>query len=481
MLENLKPEKPFYYFEEISKIPRGSGDTKAISDYLVSFAKEHGLNYIQDKVNNVIIFKDGTKGYENSEPVIIQGHMDMVCEKEKNSKHDFSKDPLELEINDDFISAKETTLGGDDGVAVAIGLAILDSNDIPHPPIEAVFTVDEETSMLGASHIDLSKLKGKKIINIDSENMGTLTVGCAGGLDVKVKLDLDSAKVKGSQYEVSISNLVGGHSGTEIDKERGNANVLLARVLNILYEEYDILLVDMKGGSKRNAIPVSATASIVLDTEYEKEVSKKLEKIEKELKNEYKYSDKDISISMKRVTGEKTLECINSNDTLKIISLLMLLPNGVDSMNAAIPSLVESSSNVAIVECNGKHFCVDISVRSSVSSKKYTIADKITVLANLIGASVETGGDYPAWEYKKDSKLSEIMTKVYERKYGEKPKVEVIHAGLECGIFSEKIKGMDAVSIGPDIYDIHTFNERLSISSFKECYEFVEDTLGELK
>ena len=467
VLENLKPEKVFEYFEDLCAVPHGSGNTKQISDYCVNFAKEHGFSFVQDSLNNVIIRKDASAGYENSPTVILQGHLDMVCEKDSTSEIDFLKDGLSLRLDGDFVSADGTTLGGDDGIAVAMALSVLDSTDILHPPLEVLFTTDEETGMYGADGLDASLLKGKILLNIDSEDEGILTVGCAGGARADIRKSLtfgETAKTK----KIVISGLAGGHSGVEIHKNRHNANKLMIELLNSIP---NVKLAYVSGGAKDNVIPNRCECSVCADCDL-------TEIIDTFIKDKYNSADPNLQIT---VTDGVVLPVINEKATREIIDLICALPNGVQKMSTQIPSLVQTSLNLGVVKIENNTLYCTFSVRSSVNSEKYEILNTLKNIADSFGADFSDHGHYPAWEYRENSHLRDVMVKTFEKLYGRKPTVDVIHAGLECGIFCDKIDGLDAVSFGPVLFDIHTVNERLSVSSVQRTYEFLCETLKNLR
>ena len=480
VLVGLKPEKVMYFFEEISKMPRGSKNTKGISDYCVNFAKERGLFYIQDGLNNVIIKKNATIGREEDAGIIIQGHLDMVTEKKEESNHDFSKDGLSLYVDGDFIKAEGTTLGADNGIAIAYALAILDSVDISHPFLEVILTVDEEIGMDGAKFINLDNLKGKYLLNLDNEEEGVLIAGCAGGARVKVGFQINKVIKKGKAIEFKISGLKGGHSGVLIHKERANAAILAGILLYKLSSEYDFSLVNFKSGNKDNAIPREAEFVIIPNDGQEDLCIKKICEMSKVLFGEYSKVDPDILISSENLEF-KEYKIIDDESKKKIIDFLFLTPNGVINRSTYIDDLVETSLNLGIVGLFEDEFSFSYSVRSSVESRKNLLIEKISKLSNLFGAKIVIDGVYPSWEYKKDSNLRDLMSKIYREKKGKELKIEVIHAGLECGYILSKRPELDAVSYGPDMYDIHTTEERISISSIEKTYEFIIDILKEIR
>ncbi|MBE5924232.1 MAG: aminoacyl-histidine dipeptidase [Lachnospiraceae bacterium] len=484
LLEGLQPEKVFYYFEEISNIPRGSYHEKAISDYLVEFAKAHGITYFQDELYNVVMQVSASKGRENDEPVILQGHMDMVCEARPGVDIDMEKEPLKLCVDGDYVYAKDTTLGGDDGIAVAYMLAIADDENISHPPLEYIITVSEEVGMEGANGIDLSMLKGHAMLNVDSEDEGVFTTSCAGGVSVHVTLPLDREDLSDdvSLVELSVSGLVGGHSGCEIDKGRANANKILGRALYELSEKVDFCIVKLWGGKKDNAIPIQANAIIGLSEDNAiKTLEDFLEKLNQELKKEYLKVDENITLFSKRIANIKSdtmSKAFTESSRDKIITYLMCVPNGIQNMSMSVPGLVETSLNLGILETKENHLFAQHSVRSSVSTRKEYVVKQLQSLAIALGGKVECKGDYPAWEYREDSKVRDRAVLLWKQMYGKEPVVEGIHAGLECGLLAAKIKNLDCISIGPDMNDIHTYNERLSISSTKRVYDFIVEFLN---
>ncbi|SHE95124.1 aminoacyl-histidine dipeptidase [Caloramator proteoclasticus] len=483
VLRGLEPQLVFEYFEEISKIPRGSGNEKAISDYLVDFAKKHNLEVIQDKALNVIIKKPGTKGYENAPTVIIQGHMDMVCEKNKDTRHDFEKDAIQLRLDGDYIYANGTTLGADNGIAIAYALAILASNDIPHPPIEVLLTVEEETGMGGAMALDGSNLKGKMLINIDSEEEGKLLVSCAGGVRTthKIKANLVDADKNKAAYTISIRGLKGGHSGMEIDKGRGNANKIMGRILDDLARELNFDLVEINGGSKMNAIPRECDATILINENDLQKLQDKINEWDKILKNELRSSDANVNVFVSKIDKEIN-KCFDSDTKNKVIASLVLIPNGIQTMSMAIDGLVESSTNLGVVETKENEILFQSAVRSSVRSLKYNILNQAKKVAEVIGAELVADSDYPEWQYDPDSKLRQLFMDVYKRMFGKDAEIVAIHAGVECGLFKEKLgEDVDMISFGPNLYDVHTPDEHISISSVKRMWDYLLAVLKEIK
>lgn len=478
--EELYPQRVFYYFEQIAAIPHGSRNTKAISDYLVDFAKEHNLVWYQDENNNVVIVKEASAGYEAAEPIIIQGHMDMVCEKEKGVDIDFEKDGLKLYIDGDFLKAEGTTLGGDDGIAVAYALALLDSQEIAHPKLEVVITVDEEIGMLGADAIDLSMLTGHTMLNIDSDVEGSFLTGCAGGMAVNVTLPIKRVMQSGEKVALTITGLEGGHSGSEIDKEHGNANILMGRLLRALFEETPFGIISLAGGLKDNAIPRECVTELLVPQENVNLVKEIAEKLDIELKKEFMTADPSVCIEFEDL-GKKEESILDFGSVSRVIFYLRSVPNGVQHMSQVMHGMVETSLNLGIMELKEDALHTVTSIRSSVGTRKADLLDRVTAIVELLGGEAEVEGDYPAWEYKQDSSLRPQIAKVYKQLYGKDPVFETIHAGLECGLLSEKIKNLDCVSFGPDNFDIHTPKERLSISSTGRVWDFIVEFLRQAK
>lgn len=480
-LNHLKPKMVWKYFEEISQIPRGSGNEKEISNYLVDFAKSFNLPVIQDETLNVIIKKNGTLGYENAPVVILQGHMDMVCEKNKDTKHDFLKDSLDLAVEEDYVFARETTLGGDNGIAVAYGLALLASESIPHPPLEVVFTTNEETGMEGAANLDVSHLKGKILINLDSEEEGEFLTSCAGGGRAHLILKPQWIKQEkiGPVYSIQIRKLKGGHSGQEIDKGRGNANKIMGRILLDLQEEISFDLISFNGGAKDNAIPREADAIIQIESKEKDILLQKIKQWNDILKNEYRVTDSEIEVKIELVR-ERNNEFLSEDTKKKVIAILTLIPNGIQSMSMDIKGMVESSTNLGVIITDKEEIRFISAVRSSIKSRKTAIMNTIKALSDIVGGHFFTKGEYPAWQYATHSRIRSLFEKKYKELYGKKAKIKTIHAGLECGFFDEKIEGMDIISIGPDMKDIHTPNEKLSISSTQRTWELLLSVLCEI-
>ena len=471
-LSHSPADKVFYYFEEICKIPHGSGNTKALSDYCVAFAKERNLEYHQDKYNNVIIIREAAPGYEDHKPYILQGHLDMVCEKNNDVEFDFEKDPLNIYVEDGFIKARGTTLGADDGIAIAFCLALLDKADLDSPRLECVFTVDEETTMLGAETVDLSVLKGRDLLNLDSESDNGFLCGCAGGISAEIQIPLEFESQTGYKYDLYIYDLEGGHSGERIHAGHGNPTIMLGRILNDLSKKYDIRLIDFQGGKKGNAIPRDSRAVFVGTESQRNEVEAALREWMEVLKCEYVFADPEMKYDL-QVEDVSEYRCYTENVFHRILKLLVLIPDGVVTMSKAFEGHVESSTNTGICNVNEERFSIHAFVRSNVYSKKIMITDKLKALAELVNGIYHETHDYPAWEFKRESSLRENVGKIYKEVYGTEARMDIIHAGLECGLFQEKMKDLDCISFGPTTHGIHTPKECLDIASVKRVWNFI--------
>ena len=475
-LAGLEPASVFGYFEQLCAIPHGSGNTKMISDYLVNFAKEHGIRYIQDELNNVLLFADGTCGYEDHAPVILQGHMDMVCEKDADCPIDMEREGLDITHDGEYIFANGTTLGGDDGVAVAFALALLADPTIAHPPIEVIITVDEEVGMEGATGVDLSMLKGRTMINLDCENEGVFTVSCAGGARGTITLPLQRRAVYGPCVKLTVEGLQGGHSGVEIHKNLGNANKIMGEFLSRVQKLMPLCITDITGGAKDNAIPRSCQVTLVAMGSHIERINDVAAQLQEEVRATFDEPEARIYGDDVDALGGNAL---STQDSAKVIALLCSAPNGVQSWSQDIEGLVQTSLNLGVVRL-ADALRMTFAVRSSVNQEKRELLAQLQELAKLFDAQYSEMGDYPAWEFKKDSHLRDTMVRVFERMYGKTPVVEAIHAGLECGILSDKLPGLDCVAIGPDMQDIHTSRERLHIASTRRSWEFLLEILKEL-
>ena len=477
VLSNLEPKKVFYYFEEITKIPHGSGNVEQISNFLVDFAKAHNLFYIQDAMKNVIIVKEAAPGYENEPVVILQGHMDMVAVQTPDCTMDMKTEGLKVGIDGDNVYAEGTSLGGDDGIAVAYALALLDSEDIRHPRLEVIITVDEEVGMDGAREIDLSMLRGHRMINLDSEDEGIFLTSCAGGARVNCRFPMKKQEFTGVRYELEVSGLLGGHSGGEIHKERGNSNCILGRLLWKLSGNMPVGLVSADGGLADNAIPRQTKAVVVVEEKDAAVLEQQVAALAVELTDELATRDPEVKVTAKKLSGTEKTICAAPEETRRVAAFLQAAPNGVQAMSADMPGLVQTSLNLGILKADAESLRAEYSVRSSVESDKDNLIAKLAALVELTGGDYVVTGDYPGWKYRVHSPLREKMVKLYVEMYGTEPKVEAIHAGLECGLLGSKISDLDCVSLGPDMKDIHTTEETLSISSTKRVWEYLVKVL----
>lgn len=480
VLKGLKPERVFYYFEELTKIPRCSYHEEEVSNYLKSVGEGLGLETIQDESLNIIMRKPATSGYENSLGVVMQGHMDMVCEKESDSDHDFSKDPIDLIIDGDWIKANKTTLGADDGIGVAIGLAIMEDKTLEHPELELLITIAEEVNMDGAMALSDSVLKGRRYLNIDSEEEGILTMGSAGGEMFTVELDLDYEETNDYQeYKLEVSGLMGGHSGMEIDKPKGNSNKVLNQVFEEIEKISDMRIIDIDGGTKDNAIPRLTTGHIGIKKSDIDKFKENLEKIKTTVVELNKGVEGKINIGVEEIGEAKKV--MSEENTKDLIFLLENIPTGIFTRIPGNEDIVESSDNLAIINTEDKKVTIIISTRSSSQKVLVDLRDKISSEIEKTHASYEVGNEYPEWEYKSESELRDIAVKVYKDMYGKDMTTTVIHAGLECGIINNKYPDMDIISIGSDVRNAHTPQEMASISSAERVYEYMIELLKELK
>ena len=477
MTEELKPVDVFYWFGKLSEIPRGSGNTEAVSEFLVQFASERSLDVLKDDYGNVTIFKDAQGTAAHPDPVILQGHMDMVAVKTAESDHDFTKDPLKLYVDGDLLRAEGTSLGGDDGIAVAYMLALLDSDSYVHPPLECVFTTDEEIGLIGAVAYDMSVLKGRKMINLDSESEGSFVAGCAGGGQITMRFPFTVRECSGTKIRVEVKGLKGGHSGEMIKKGRANALKLIARFFDGLSSKCELALICIDGGVKDNVIPFEAAAEAVVSDssildQYRKDFLRNVNE-------EFGSFEGGIQI-VSEEKGNGSFLAADPAGTERMLSTILLSPNGIRSMCPDLPGLPQTSSNLAIAETNENSFTLIASVRSSVGSAKDALFSEYARLTSWAGGTYELSGFYPAWPFRKDSELRSVLNRVYSEMYGREAGTEVIHAGLECGLFVSAIEGLDAVSFGPEMHDIHSTNEALSISSSERVWEFLLKTLEAL-
>ncbi len=477
VLSGLEPKAVFSFFEEICAIPHGSHNTKAISDYLVAFAKARGLRYRQDESNNVIIWKAASPGYENAPCVMLQGHMDMVCETATGCDKDMAREGLELFVEGDEVGARGTTLGGDDGIAVAMALAVLDDDSIPHGPLECLFTTDEEVGLLGARALDASDLKAQCMLNLDSEAEGVLTVSCAGSTRAVCTLPVTREAFPGTTLQLSVTGLLGGHSGEEIHKGRANADILLGRALDTLARRTELRLIRAEGGRKDNAIPREARALIrVSDPAAAQAACSELAAL---LQNEFRVTDPDICLSIAPAECEEFP--MSAESTRRILSFLFCAPNGVQVMSPEVPGLVQTSLNLGQVSTAEDAVTARFMVRSSVFSQQEETTQRVIALAEALGGSVEIPASYSGWAYRADSPVRERTAEAFRALYGKEPRIEALHAGLECGVLSGKMPWLDCISFGPDLIKIHTPEERLRIASTRRTWALLLATLRRLR
>lgn len=471
--DNLSDRRLWEIFDEISGIPRESGNEEGIRKFLLRWADEHGLANDTDDIGNVFIYAPATSGHEHVPAVALQGHMDMVCVKRPGSMHDFTKDPIEIVCENGIIHAKDTSLGADNGIAIAIALSIFTDPTAEHGPLEAIFTISEETGLTGAFNLDAGKVKARRMINLDSEEESIIYIGCAGGVDMKAVLPLKKTPNKAAHtYEIKVHGLLGGHSGGEIHKERGNAVKLLARILERI-GRYSLVSID--GGTKHNVIPSEAVATISASSD----PTAKVRKVAKEIANELKYADPGFEATVKEI--DNVDEVLSAKTRDRIVDLLFTAPHGVKTMSTAIPGIVETSNNLAIVKTGKEEFVIRNSIRSNIGSARDNHLLMLTTLYKAYGFSVEAGDGYPEWEPDPNSKFLKIVANAYKDILGNEPKITAIHAGLECGIINKRIKGMDSISIGPDLLDVHSVNEHVVAESAERISYFIRELLARMK
>ncbi|MBQ7032625.1 MAG: beta-Ala-His dipeptidase [Clostridia bacterium] len=477
-LGHISPADVFGYFEALTRIPHGSGNMEKISRFCMDFAEKHGLEAERDAANNVIIRKPGAAGYETAKPVILQGHLDMVCQKEENADIEFETDGLEIYADDEYIRAHGTTLGADNGIAAAMMLAILADDTLSHPPIEAVFTTDEEIGMVGALALDMSRLKGKRMINMDSENPAVVTVSCAGGSDFAAHIPVKRSYKNGRCVRLRIKGLAGGHSGVEIDKGRVNANLLMGRILNHLRQSHDFGIIRLDGGDKGNAIPTSCTAELF--TGDAGTLTEELRRYTEIVGTEIRAREAGFSVEI-TISDEGDFAVIDTATGEKLLYYLLLAPNGVQEMSAEIHNLVETSLNLGILKTEEDTVTMAFALRSNKKTALAFLEEKLAAFFGTADCQIVTGGHYPPWEYRKGSEMERLYMEKYKEKTGEAPRVEAIHAGLECGVFAAGIPGLDCISIGPEMHGIHTVHEKLSIRGTKILYEIVLEMLKAMR
>ncbi len=479
-ISNLEPKLVWKHFDEIRKIPHCSKHEEKIREYVVNFAKKQNLKYKLDKVGNVVIIKPASKEMENKPVVILQGHLDMVCEKNSDIEFDFSKDSIQLKLKGDILTAVGTTLGADNGIGLAMSLAILEDKNIKHGPIESLFTLDEETGLTGAFAMDKDLIKGRILMNLDSEDFGALTVGCAGGGDSKIEIPIETQPIKNNLggISVKVSGLRGGHSGVDINEQRGNAIKLLVRMLWKTCEDYKFYISEIKGGDKHNAIPREAYAKIMINKTEKNKFIDAIKKEEKDILEEIKPIDPNFKVNFENI--EKIKKILTEESQCKILNLIHALPHGVDKKSYDIPDLVETSTNLATISFTEKNVLIHMSTRSSIKSALQDLRDRIYATADLAGAKITEEASYPGWKPNLDSNILKISKKIFNDMYGNEPKVEAIHAGLECGIIGEKYQNMDMISIGPTIKYPHSPEEQVHVNSVEKTYKFILKILEEI-
>ena len=478
----LEPQKVFYYFNEICKIPRPSKHEEKIVEWLMETGKKLGLPTKRDKIGNVLISKPATKGKENVTPVIFQSHVDMVCEKNEDTVFDFSKDAIQTYIDGEWLKAKGTTLGADDGIGVAMQLALLEDDKIEHGPIECLFTVDEETGLSGAFALEAGFMNGKMLVNLDSEDEGEFFIGCAGGMDTVATIDCEYEEEipeESVAYKITVKGLQGGHSGDDINKERGNAVKLLTRILWNAYQDLDVRIADINAGNLRNAIAREGTAVVTLPKTNAKEFEDYLRKYDSQYKNEFKISDPEVEVVFEKTELPKNI--LHELLEVDLLNALTVCPHGVLAMSQDIPNFVETSTNLASVKIIDEKIVITTSQRSSVASRKQDAAERVSATFYMIGADVESSDGYPGWTPNPDSEVLKMLVKAYEKCFNKRPIVKAIHAGLECGLFAEKYPDLDMVSIGPTLRGVHSPMEKLEIKTVKMTWDLVVEFLKSLK
>ncbi len=491
IIKGYKPEKLFHYFEEISAIPRGSGNEKGISDYLVKFAAERNLEVYQDEALNVIIREPGSRGMEDHPAVMLQGHMDMVCEKLSGVEHDFENEGINLEVRDGILRAKGTTLGADNGAAVALMLAVLDDDSLVHPPLECVFTTEEEVGLNGAKALDKSMIRARTMINLDSEEEGIATVSCAGGLRIDCTRPVRREQAEGTLVTVTIEGLLGGHSGSDIDKERQNANQLMARLVYQLMKQTGGKLVSFSGGNKDNAIPRECQASLIYENKADNGDhdgsqaggAAEAEELARRMAGTFAEEITPFEPGFTcRIDVEKdaTASAVPAADGEAFVHMIYLAPNGIQRRNVKMDGFVVTSTNLGVTRADEEELRIVFSPRSSVASLQEEMKERLGLLAETFGFAISYRGEYPGWAYREESKIRQIFQDSYREMTGEELKIEAIHAGLECGLFCDAIPGMDAIAVGPSIYDCHTPDEHLYLDSFERFYQLLADVLGRL-
>lgn len=481
ILSEVEPKDVLRYFEQISAIPHGSYHVDEISDFIAQFAKEQGLEYIQDEEKNVIIFKPAQGAAADAAPIMLQGHIDMVLEKIKENPINMETEPIRLILDGDILHADGTTLGGDDGIAVAMMMAALADKEMVHPALECIFTTNEETGMDGMVALDPAPLKAKRLINLDSEEEGIFTVGCAGGSHQEMTLPINRSLHNGTGLHLTVSGLKGGHSGACIHLGRANADYIMIRLLHKLMKKEDLRLKEICGGGKDNAIPRECEATVLLDTDVDREkLEKKIKSFCKDIEGEYRYTDPDIDIRYEWIEyGQSMVEAVSKKETKNIVRLFMAMPNGLIESDPNIKDMPQTSLNLGILDTQEDEIRATFLIRSSINSQKKLMSDKVKIVAEAFGAEMNVGGTYPAWEYAPESPLRDMMIRVYKEETGKDPVISITHGGLECGLLASKIEGLDSISIGPDMEGIHTPDEKLDLASVRRCWSFLKAVLRE--
>lgn len=480
ILSGLEPKEFFHYFEEISAIPRGSYHEKAISDHLKAFAEERGMTVEQDKYFNLLIKKPAYPGYENAGPLLFHGHMDIVLDKDEGVEQDMLKEGIRLVVDGDFIRADGTTLGADNGVGVAIIMCILASTDLPHPPIEAIITVQEEVGKVGASTFDASSVTGKRLIDFNWHDPHSIFAGCAGDISAYFNLPVKYQRADGalSFHRLTVSGLQGGHSEFDIDKGRANAIVCLARIINRIGLEHAVMLADVKSGVNRYVIPNIAEAVIAVPKADEQAMLQMVETVKSELQNEYKKADPGLDVLIAEAAPVDSV--MDSASTITFARCVSLIPCGVQSMSLEIEGLVESSNTIAMVEVKDEQISILSTIPSAVTSRRYEILQRVRNLAGLAGAEMTTFADCPEWPYNPDSKLLATAKQAYVDLFGEQPEVDVSHSSLELGLIYAKVPGIEMISLGPEAYDVHTTKERFNYKTVAPVWALTKEILKRL-
>lgn len=478
-MKTLEPTIVWNHFYEITQIPRPSKKEDKVRTYLDEFGKKHNLTTVTDKAGNVLITKPATPGYENEKTIILQAHMDMVCEKNSDVEHNFDTDPIQVIVDNGWVKAKGTTLGADNGIGMALMLAVLSSDNLKHPALECLFTTDEETGLTGAFALDNNLLKGDILINLDSEDDGEIFVGCAGGIDTTAKLKVKTKDTPRHffAFSVTVKGLMGGHSGDDIDKRRGNANKMLNRILWNMHKDLDLHLVKIDGGNLRNAIPREASAVACVPFVHKEKVRVIFNEVAAELEDENAAIETNMRIELH--SEEIPDRVMTRRSTSKILNALYACPHGIKAMSPDMAGLVETSTNLASVKMpDDKKLVITTSQRSSVESAKYDIAHQVESVLKLAGCSVTHGDGYPGWKPNLNSQILRVAEKSYEKLFAVQPKVKAIHAGLECGLFLKKYPHLDMISIGPTMRGVHSPDERLEIETVGRVWSWLTDILA---